>query len=81
MNAREVATVIDDFVSGRGGRWDWDDFLSLTIGDPRLDAIRKRCSALPDDFPHAEPGHYCSDQGLDVLHEFVCELRLMPPED
>lgn len=36
----EVAEFIRDFLEDLGGAWDWDDFISVTIKDPRLDEIR-----------------------------------------
>ena len=44
----EVADIIEQFVDGTGGRWDWDDFTSTKIADPELDAIRVRCIELHD---------------------------------
>jgi len=39
----EVAQYIENFVEGRGGEWDWDDFTSVRIKDPHLDRIRRQC--------------------------------------
>ena len=36
----EVALYIREFLDGSGGDWDWDDFTSVPISDPWLDAIR-----------------------------------------
>jgi len=36
----DVAGFIRDFVEGTGGEWDWDEFESVPISDPRLDEIR-----------------------------------------
>ncbi|NGM50047.1 hypothetical protein G5B46_10550 [Caulobacter sp. 602-2] len=38
----EVAGVLRAFIDGTGGVWDWDDFESTPITDPRLDALRHR---------------------------------------
>ena len=40
----EVARYLRDFIDGTGDEWDWDDFTSISIADPRLDAIRERAS-------------------------------------
>ena len=37
----EVAGLIDDFTDGTGSDWDWDNFESLSITDPTLDALRQ----------------------------------------
>ena len=39
--AAEVAAYLRDFIGGRGGEWDWDDFESIPITDPDLDRIRQ----------------------------------------
>jgi hypothetical protein len=36
----EVAGYLYDFIGGTGGQWDWDDFTSIPITDPKLEAIR-----------------------------------------
>jgi hypothetical protein len=36
----EVAQFISNFLSGTGGEWDWDDFTSVPITNPALEAIR-----------------------------------------
>ena len=42
LSAQEVADELRDFLSGRGKMYEWDDFVTLTIADPRLDHIRER---------------------------------------
>ncbi|MDO8423156.1 MAG: hypothetical protein Q7S99_13450 [Parvibaculum sp.] len=37
---QEVVGYVRDFIEGTGGEWDWDDFTSISIEDPRLEAIR-----------------------------------------
>lgn len=45
----EVAGFIRDFIEGTGGDWDWDDFTSVHLSDPELEAIRREADmiALP----------------------------------
>jgi hypothetical protein len=50
----EVAQIIEDFLHGRGGDGDWDDFTSFTIDDPSLDLIRAECTELSDVYPASE---------------------------
>jgi hypothetical protein len=38
--AAEVAEVLRNFLTGKGGDWDRDDFESVPITDPALDRIR-----------------------------------------
>jgi hypothetical protein len=44
--ADEVAHLLRDFHDGTGDGYDWDDFVSVPIADPRLESIRERAWAL-----------------------------------
>lgn len=48
----EVARSLQDFLNGTGGPWDWDDFISIPIADPRLEDLRCRAASL--DLPMAD---------------------------
>ena len=48
----EVAQYIEDFLLGKGGDWDCDDFISIRIkNSPELESIRQKCGQLPDLYP------------------------------
>lgn len=64
LSASEVATYLRDFIEGNGGDYDWDDFTSVPIGDPRLEDIRSRAAAI--DLPVTE-------EGLAILRELLIE--------
>jgi len=51
----EVADIIEKFLDGSGGEWDWDDFTSITIKDAYLDGIRCKCA-------HCETNIHLKDQ-------------------
>ena len=68
----EVADIIERFLDGRGGEWDWDDFLSIPIADPELDAVRQRCNATRDE---AYRNQWCGPAGFAELRRIVAELR------
>lgn len=38
--------AIRAFLDGSGGEWDWDDFISCSLVDYRLDRIRKLAGAV-----------------------------------
>ncbi len=42
----EVVKYLRDFMEDTGGEWDWDDFTSPHIKDPRLEAIREEANAI-----------------------------------
>jgi hypothetical protein len=69
----EVADFIDAFLSGTGEPWDWDEFCSVPIADPELDAIRVSCISLHDEDPY--PNQYCGAMGLDLMRGFVKSLK------
>lgn len=71
----EIATIIDHFLDGTGGRWDWDDLCSVKIEDPDLDRVRVLCSSTSSRYPPTENGHYCSSQGRTYLRELAGKLR------
>lgn len=39
-SAEEVVGFLRDFIDGSGGKWDWDDFISVRIKSPELESIR-----------------------------------------
>jgi hypothetical protein len=67
----EVADIIERFLNGGGGTWEWDDFISLRIEDPELDAIRARCNETYED------GHrgWCGPNGIAELTRIMQSLR------
>jgi len=71
----EVSRIIDQFLDGTSGKWDWDDFCSIKIEDPELDHIRDLCSSACFAYPPTEKGHYFSAQGRDYLRAIARELR------
>ena len=74
LNKKQAAEIIKDFIDGKGGKWDWDDFISIPIKDRYLDSIRERCAGLPEEFPPEKGGGYCNKDGLKVLQNYVNEL-------
>jgi hypothetical protein len=74
----EVASTIDGFINGTGRQWDWDGFTSIRIDDPELEEIRKRCVALPVEFPPSTTKEYCNEAGMQVMRELAQGLRSQP---
>lgn len=71
----QVAETLERFLSGTGTDHEWDDFISIPLADPELEAISRRCGGLPEEFPPEKPGHYTSERGLEVLRGYVHQLR------
>lgn len=43
LTAADVAGYIERHINDTAGKWDWDDFTSITIADDQLDRIRLSC--------------------------------------
>ena len=74
-----IADTLERFLNGTGSDWEWDDFVALPIQDQKLEAIRVRCLTLDKEFPPANAGAYCNEEGLNVLREYVRRLRSETP--
>jgi len=71
----EVAQILEDFLKGDGGKWDWDDFtLGMSFANPLLESIRKRCANLGKEFPPSNPNEYCNEEGRDVIRDYIKQL-------
>ena len=75
MTRKDVADVIEQFLSGAGGEWDWDDFISIPLEDLDLDQIRRTCAQLPELYPAAIRSVYCGEQGIKVLRSILKDLQ------
>ena len=52
----EVVGYLKGFLEDSGGPWDWDDFTSNPIADPRLEDIKQRVAALDVPLSEADIG-------------------------
>jgi|GEM_PF-1287460 len=75
LKRKEVADIIESFISQTGGDRDWDDFICVRLKDPELEEIRKKCADLPNKYPPRENKGYCSPEGMEVLRDMARELR------
>jgi hypothetical protein len=76
MTPLEVASLIRRFVGAIPDgvqAHEWDDFMSLSAMDSRIDALRSYCAELPDQFPSPR-GHFVDDNGAGHL----TSLRFRP---
>ncbi|QEF97956.1 hypothetical protein Mal15_20020 [Stieleria maiorica] len=61
----EVVQIIERFLSGEGGAYEWDDFLSLPIADPNLDRVRQQCVRVD----------WASKKGRESIERILAEIR------
>ena len=70
---REVAEILHAFLDGTLSDAAWGEFVAIEITDPALDAIRRRCETLFDDFPPV-PGERSSLEEKRVIRELAGQL-------
>jgi hypothetical protein len=72
LSAAEVASYLREFTDGSGGEWDWDDFTSVPIANPKLEDIRLRAGAVA--FP-------LTADGLATLQKLLVEAEQIERSD
>lgn len=75
LTRSEAAALIEGFIEGTGGEWDWDDFTSVRHRDAMVEAARQDCLAVADDFPAHVPTEWCGPGGTAVLRAIAARLR------
>ena len=76
LSKAEVTNILENFVEGRGGVWDWDDFtLGMSLDDEQLESIRERVARLSEEFPHRTRNEYTNEHGLQVIRDYIKQLR------
>lgn len=75
MTRLQVADLIESFVSGTCGIWEWDDFISVIQADVEIERVRLICTSLPDRFSPRDTKQYCSDEGVRELLKCAKTLR------
>jgi hypothetical protein len=73
---QDVANILENFLTGKGGDWDWGAFTQgAPFDDPLLEVIRVRCALLSEEFPPANKRHYTNEGGLQVIRDYIDLLR------
>ena len=75
MSPGEVAEMIERFVEGTGGAYDWDDFISVRIADPYLSAVQEVCSQTHAAFPPPGNRGWSDEKGIAVLRQLAADVR------
>jgi hypothetical protein len=72
----DVADILESFVEGRGGRWDWDAYITtMVFKDAFLQEVQNRMVHLSDEFPAEKGMGYCSPEGIQVIRDYAKQLR------
>ncbi len=73
---KQIADTIDEFLDGKGGPYDWHDFVTHhSYKDPYLESIRKECAAIARKYPPEEKKNWCSEQGKNELLRISERIR------
>lgn len=73
--ASEVADLIDRFIDGAIGDWEWDDFTTPVSKVPEIEALRREVISIPDTFPPRDESEWCSAAGIVRLQEISMRLK------
>jgi len=73
--ADEIATLIEGFANGTGGRWDWDYFISTHFESERVNWAQNECLKVEQEFPRTGRVGWCNEKGLNRLRAIASELR------
>ncbi len=68
VSPSDVSKFLREFHDGTGGDWDYDEFVSVPIADPRLEKIRMHVSDL--ELP-------ITDEGRSELRKLLTEVERM----
>ena len=76
LTNKQVAQILEDFIEGKGGPYSWDGFTQgRPLEDDALERIRIRCAGLSEEFPSEDGKAYCNEKGLQVIRDYVVQLR------
>jgi hypothetical protein len=75
QNILDAAELIESFVNGTCGPYDWDDFLNGSKKDTRLQEIREECERVEIDHPARTEHEWCNDGGAQALLAIAARLR------
>lgn len=71
----DSAAIIESFLSGSCGDYDWDDFLTIPSPDPLIQAVKNYCADSHFHYPPSMDGHWCSETGALKLTQLSVHLR------
>lgn len=75
LSNEEVIEYIENFISGKGQDWDWDDFISSSIEDNFLNNISIECSKTCDIYPPVNGIGYCSEEGIEFMRTLIQKIK------
>jgi len=70
-----VIELLQGFLDGSAGPYEFDDFLSSRSSDPEIEAIRLRLAQLPDEEPSDDPTRYAGERAKVIVEEIIRDLQ------
>ena len=75
MHERErISDLLERFVMGNIGEWEFDDFISSVSNDELIEEARLKVISLPDLYPPLSKRHYTSARGLSEIKTIAANL-------
>ena len=73
MDGNELAQIIERFIKGNIGDYEWDDLSCCKLDDAILEHARKRAMLVERRFP--SNAGYCSEEGFGYLTKIAIRCR------
>ena len=70
----EVAEYLRNFLEGKGDEWDWDEFVSCPLSDPKLEEIRQSAAGLA--LPLDEDGCELLECQIEHVSQLINERKI-----
>jgi len=64
---KQIADIIDNFLNGTSGPYEWQDFVTYPFKTPELERIRKECSDIKAKYPPDNTKDWCNELGKNAL--------------
>ena len=74
MRRDEIIEILDDFTNDKGGRWDWDNFISIRLRNVEAEEVRIEVLKIEEEFPPSQKGQWCSQEGVEKLKNLAARL-------
>ncbi len=75
MTKLELAQLLESFIDGTCGRWDWDDFTSIRQKDAEMEKLRLELSSFDEKYPRRVETEFCNSEGRDEMLRIAKLLR------
>jgi len=64
---KQIADIIDNFLNGTSGPYEWQDFVTYPFKPPQLEKVRKECADIKTKYPPENSKEWCNELGRNAL--------------